>query len=216
MSGQLLVENADAPDELHLRVRLLFTDGDPELRFVDQRTFGGLSVAAGGAALPSSLEHIGRDPLDPEFDPERLRQQPAAQAHRGEARPARPDARQRHRQHLRRRGAVDRQDALGAADREHAAASRAQPARGGAAGAAAPRSRRAARRSTRCTSTSTASPATSTARCTFTDARVSRATAAARRSGARNSWAARRTGARKTNGSRVFRTTDRLGLPPHY
>ena len=70
MSGQLLVENADAPDELHLRVRLLFTDGDPELRFVDQRTFGGLSVAAGGAALPSSLEHIGRDPLDPEFDPE--------------------------------------------------------------------------------------------------------------------------------------------------
>jgi formamidopyrimidine-DNA glycosylase len=70
MSGQLLVENADAPDELHLRVRLLFTDGDPELRFVDQRTFGGLSVAAGGAALPNSLEHIGRDPLDPEFDPE--------------------------------------------------------------------------------------------------------------------------------------------------
>jgi formamidopyrimidine-DNA glycosylase len=70
MSGQLLVENADAPDELHLRVRLLFADGDPELRFVDQRTFGGLSVAAGGAALPSSLEHIGRDPLDPEFDPD--------------------------------------------------------------------------------------------------------------------------------------------------
>ncbi len=70
MSGQLLVENADAPDELHLRVRLLFLDGDPELRFVDQRTFGGLSVAAGGAALPSSLEHIGRDPLDPEFDPD--------------------------------------------------------------------------------------------------------------------------------------------------
>jgi formamidopyrimidine-DNA glycosylase len=70
MSGQLLVENADAPDELHLRVRLLFTDGDPQLRFVDQRTFGGLSVAAGGAALPNSLEHIGRDPLDPEFDPE--------------------------------------------------------------------------------------------------------------------------------------------------
>jgi formamidopyrimidine-DNA glycosylase len=70
MSGQLLVENADAPDELHLRVRLLFVDGDPQLRFVDQRTFGGLSVAAGGAALPSSLEHIGRDPLDPEFDPE--------------------------------------------------------------------------------------------------------------------------------------------------
>ncbi len=70
MSGQLLVENADAADEPHLRVRLLFADGDPQLRFVDQRTFGGLSVAAGGAALPGSLAHIGRDPLDPEFDPE--------------------------------------------------------------------------------------------------------------------------------------------------
>jgi formamidopyrimidine-DNA glycosylase len=68
MSGQLLVENASAPDEAHLRVRLRFADGDPQLRFVDQRTFGGLSVAAGGAALPGSLEHIGRDPLDPEFD----------------------------------------------------------------------------------------------------------------------------------------------------
>jgi formamidopyrimidine-DNA glycosylase len=68
MSGQLLVEKAEAPDEKHLRIRLRFADGDPELRFVDQRTFGGLSVAAGGAALPGSLEHIGRDPLDPEFD----------------------------------------------------------------------------------------------------------------------------------------------------
>src|ERR1700712_1827595 len=67
MSGQLLVEKAEAPDEAHLRVRLRFVDCDPELRFVDQRTFGGLSVAAGGAALPGSLEHIGRDPLDPDF-----------------------------------------------------------------------------------------------------------------------------------------------------
>ena len=80
MSGQLLVENADAPDEAHLRVRLRFSDGDPELRFVDQRTFGGLSVAAGGAEvagsvahphdIPTSLEHIGRDPLDADFDAE--------------------------------------------------------------------------------------------------------------------------------------------------
>ena len=39
MSGQLLVENADAPDEPHLRLRVSFADGDPELRFVDQRLF---------------------------------------------------------------------------------------------------------------------------------------------------------------------------------
>jgi formamidopyrimidine-DNA glycosylase len=69
MSGQLLVQPAQAPDETHLRVRLTFTDGGRELRFVDQRTFGGLAVeplAASG--VPAALEHIARDPLDPLFD----------------------------------------------------------------------------------------------------------------------------------------------------
>src|ERR1700712_1511491 len=41
MSGQLLVEKPSAPDETHLRARFTFTDGGRELRFVDQRTFGG-------------------------------------------------------------------------------------------------------------------------------------------------------------------------------
>jgi formamidopyrimidine-DNA glycosylase len=68
MSGQLLVKPPEAPEEKHLRIRIGFADGGSELRFVDQRTFGGLAVAAGGAALPSSLEHIARDPIDPEFD----------------------------------------------------------------------------------------------------------------------------------------------------
>ncbi len=68
MSGQLLVQPADAPDERHLRVRFRFDDGGPELRFVDQRMFGGLSWAAGGADLPTEIAHIARDPLDPEFD----------------------------------------------------------------------------------------------------------------------------------------------------
>src|SRR5919107_1736601 len=44
MSGQLLVEKPDEPDEVHLRARFRFTDGGRELRFVDQRTFGGLAV----------------------------------------------------------------------------------------------------------------------------------------------------------------------------
>ena len=70
MSGQLLVQPAGAPDERHLRVRITFADGDPELRFVDQRTFGGLAVVAGGATLPSTIAHIARDPLDPAFDDE--------------------------------------------------------------------------------------------------------------------------------------------------
>ncbi len=67
MSGQLLMQPAGAPDEIHLRVRFTFTDGGAELRFVDQRTFGGLSVSEGGATLPAEIAHIARDPIDPAF-----------------------------------------------------------------------------------------------------------------------------------------------------
>ena len=69
MSGQLLVQPPGAPDERHLRVRFVLDGGDrPELRFVDQRMFGGLSVSVGGAGLPSEIAHIARDALDPQFD----------------------------------------------------------------------------------------------------------------------------------------------------
>jgi formamidopyrimidine-DNA glycosylase len=70
MSGQLLIEPAERPDGQHLRVRFTFTDGGPQLRFVDQRTFGGLSVSEGGADLPPEIAHIARDPMDPAFDDE--------------------------------------------------------------------------------------------------------------------------------------------------
>jgi len=70
MSGQLLVVAPGKPQERHLRVRICFTDGGHELRFVDQRTFGGLQVVAGGAELPATIAHIARDPLDPAFDDE--------------------------------------------------------------------------------------------------------------------------------------------------
>jgi formamidopyrimidine-DNA glycosylase len=68
MSGQLLVVPQDKPIEAHLRIRFTFTDRGRELRFIDQRTFGGLMVVAGGADLPSTIAHIARDPLDAEFD----------------------------------------------------------------------------------------------------------------------------------------------------
>ena len=64
----MLVQPADAADERHLRVRFRFADDGPELRFVDQRMFGGLSFAEGGAELPTEIAHIARDPLDPAFD----------------------------------------------------------------------------------------------------------------------------------------------------
>jgi formamidopyrimidine-DNA glycosylase len=56
MSGQILLRAVDSPDEAL------------EMRFVDQRMFGGLSVSAGGAELPPEIAHIARDPLDAEFD----------------------------------------------------------------------------------------------------------------------------------------------------
>ena len=70
MSGQLLVVEPDKPAETHLRIRFSFADGDRQLRFVDQRTFGGMVVVAGGATLPSTISHIARDPLDEQFDDE--------------------------------------------------------------------------------------------------------------------------------------------------
>ncbi|MFD4225228.1 MULTISPECIES: bifunctional DNA-formamidopyrimidine glycosylase/DNA-(apurinic or apyrimidinic site) lyase [unclassified Streptomyces] len=70
MSGQLLVQPQDAPDEKHLRIRIRFDDTlGTELRFVDQRTFGGLSLHENTPdGLPDTIAHIARDPLDPAFD----------------------------------------------------------------------------------------------------------------------------------------------------
>jgi formamidopyrimidine-DNA glycosylase len=72
MSGQLLVQPPEAPAERHLRVRFSLEGSDEgrDLRFVDQRMFGGLAVSAAGAELPPEIAHIARDPIDPEFDPE--------------------------------------------------------------------------------------------------------------------------------------------------
>jgi formamidopyrimidine-DNA glycosylase len=84
MSGQLLMESPDQPHEKHLKVRLTLSprsDAPAELRFVDQRIFGGLFVTSlvptvdglpGGLGsmlplIPLEASHIGRDPLDPDF-----------------------------------------------------------------------------------------------------------------------------------------------------
>ncbi|NKX55334.1 bifunctional DNA-formamidopyrimidine glycosylase/DNA-(apurinic or apyrimidinic site) lyase [Arthrobacter mobilis] len=90
MSGQLLIEDASQADEKHLKVRLRLSpavDADgtvmpEELRFVDQRIFGGVFLAdlaptadgqPGGRSetglplVPVEAAHIARDPLDPAF-----------------------------------------------------------------------------------------------------------------------------------------------------
>ena len=89
MSGQLLVKDAGSAEEKHLRVRLTLSVAESadgplprELRFVDQRIFGGLFVTSmiatndgspGGLGespvplIPVEAAHIARDPLDPAF-----------------------------------------------------------------------------------------------------------------------------------------------------
>jgi formamidopyrimidine-DNA glycosylase len=68
MSGQFLLRPPDEPLSSHVRVRLTFDDGGPDLRFTDQRTFGHLLVAADGAELPAVIAHIAPDPLEAAFD----------------------------------------------------------------------------------------------------------------------------------------------------
>jgi formamidopyrimidine-DNA glycosylase len=82
MSGQLLVEAASAPRQTHLHATFDFADDGPQLRFVDQRTFGGmvladlvpdlaaadLEVVSHPWGVPANITHIAPDPLEPAFD----------------------------------------------------------------------------------------------------------------------------------------------------
>ena len=77
MSGQLLAEAASAPREAHLHATFDFADDRPQLRFVDQRTFGGLALAdlvpdpwavPRTWGVPESITHIAPDPLEPAFE----------------------------------------------------------------------------------------------------------------------------------------------------
>ena len=68
MSGQFLAVPASTEDPKHLRARFRFRDDGPEIRFVDQRTFGGLALDEAGGGVPASVAHIALDPLDDAFD----------------------------------------------------------------------------------------------------------------------------------------------------
>lgn len=70
MSGQLLLGDQERAVSPHVRVRFTFTDAGPDLRFTDQRTFGHLAFARGGAGLPAMIAHIAPDPLEAAFDEE--------------------------------------------------------------------------------------------------------------------------------------------------
>ncbi|WP_010541535.1 bifunctional DNA-formamidopyrimidine glycosylase/DNA-(apurinic or apyrimidinic site) lyase [Dietzia alimentaria] len=74
MSGQMLVTTAGEPTVRHLHARAELDDGT-ELRFVDQRTFGGWTVVpltealdGTGVLLPAPAAHIAADPFEAGFD----------------------------------------------------------------------------------------------------------------------------------------------------
>jgi formamidopyrimidine-DNA glycosylase len=71
MSGQLLVGQTGPPSS-HVRIWFTFTDGGPDLRFTDQRTFGYMWVVRDGAELPAPIAHIAPDPFEAAYDPAAL------------------------------------------------------------------------------------------------------------------------------------------------
>jgi formamidopyrimidine-DNA glycosylase len=73
MSGQLLVQPKSAPTHKHLRASFLLSgktisQRQNEIRFVDQRTFGWISIEEFSGEVPTSVAHIARDPFETEFD----------------------------------------------------------------------------------------------------------------------------------------------------
>jgi formamidopyrimidine-DNA glycosylase len=68
MSGRLVVEAAEAPEDPHARVILHLDDGR-RLRFSDPRKFGRMALVDD---LEVILGDLGPDPLDPALTPQRL------------------------------------------------------------------------------------------------------------------------------------------------
>ena len=88
MSGQVLVRSKEFGEDKLTRITLRLvkpTGEEIEMRFVDQRLFGGMQIddlletgegvpaghfpeGAASSMIPVSVSHIARDPLDPNFD----------------------------------------------------------------------------------------------------------------------------------------------------
>lgn len=70
MSGQFLIHQPGHPKAKHVRAQFDLTKQmrKRELVFNDQRTFGWVSVEETEDGIPSSAQHIARDPFDTKFD----------------------------------------------------------------------------------------------------------------------------------------------------
>ena len=85
MSGQLLVGDPGRPVSGHVRARFTFTDQGPDLRFTDQRTFGHLVWAGGGAELPLADRAHRSRPVRACLRRRRVHRPAAGPAHRPQA-----------------------------------------------------------------------------------------------------------------------------------
>lgn len=79
MSGQVLIEDSEAPRQKHLKIALSLSGAEPaQLRFVDQRIFGGMQLSSLVSAshpsgtVPAAAAHIAPDPLEPTVTAEAL------------------------------------------------------------------------------------------------------------------------------------------------
>lgn len=77
MSGQLLISPKKSPNQSHLRARIELQksagfvgnkSAGNEIRFIDQRTFGWLSIEQMHNQIPTSVDHIAYDPFEAEFN----------------------------------------------------------------------------------------------------------------------------------------------------
>lgn len=70
MSGQFLIGSRSRPAAKHVRAEFVLSRGlrKKSLVFNDQRTFGWLSVELTENGIPTSAQHIAKDPFDPNFD----------------------------------------------------------------------------------------------------------------------------------------------------
>ncbi len=69
MTGRLIWSNRDLSIHKHTRIRIFF-DGDKELRFNDQRTFGQMWLVPAGSRpeeIISGIKTMGMEPFDPDF-----------------------------------------------------------------------------------------------------------------------------------------------------
>lgn len=70
MSGQVLLDKHSTPLHPHVRIRLQLKAKNRDIRFVDQRLFGGMQLDVLDGNVPRSIRHIAPDPFENEYEQE--------------------------------------------------------------------------------------------------------------------------------------------------